>query len=268
MERFILDIRNDLRHNWDRIFVGTGERGVGKSTLFCLMNKLIDYSFGWDRMAWNPEQLIPIFRRVPQFSAIQVDEAGEVLNVQEWANRVSLNLTKQFIGDRYLCLARSLLLPEIFLLNPKIIGMARYWIRVYSPDDRLRGYAEVRKIRPRDYVYKRLPFAPVEFEIEFSDLPKDIQMSYQKAKAEAAGSRSVRYESKILEEIDGKKPTGLNIEFLQVEVFDHPQKFMTSGRFNAGKIYFEYQPEGLGWRRAAMIAKNLNEKLDFESGIR
>lgn len=261
MEKFILSVRDDLRHNWDRIFVGTGERGVGKSTLFLLLNKLIDYRFGWGNLAFNPDQVIPIFRKVPMYSAIQVDEAGEVLNVQEWANRVSLNLTKQFIGDRYLCLSRSLLLPEIFLLNPKIIGMARYWIRVYSPDDRLRGYAEVRKIRPRDYTYKRLPYAPVEFEIEFDDLPKEIAMEYQKVKAEAAEVRSGRYETKVQEEIDGKKAQGLNLEMVQGEVFDAPQRFMSDGKFDQGKIYFEYQPEGLGWRRAQMIAKNLNQKL-------
>jgi hypothetical protein len=265
MERFIVQIRDDLRHNWDRIFIGTGERGVGKSTLFILMNKLIDYSFGWDRLAFNPDQLIPIFRKVPMYSAVQVDEAGEVLNIQEWANRISLNITKQFIGDRYLCLSRSLLLPEIFLLNPKIVGMARYWIRVYSPDDRLRGYAEVRKIRPRDYVYKRLPFAPVEFEIEFDDLPKDISESYQRVKALASEQRSIRYGAKIQEEMDGKKVRGIELDLVLNEVFGAPRQFMSEGKFDANKIYFEYEPEGLGWRRAIMVAKALNEKALKES---
>lgn len=265
MEKFILQIRDDLRHNWDRVFIGTGERGVGKSTLFMLMNKLIDYSFGWDRLAFSPDQLIPIFKSVPMYSAVQVDEAGEVLNIQEWANRISLNITKQFIGDRYLCLARSLLLPEIFLLNPKIVGMARYWIRVYSPDDRIRGYAEVRKIRPRDYVYKRLPFAPVEFEIEFDDLPKDIVESYQKIKAESQEMRSERYGAKIQEEMDGKKTIGPDLEIVMGEVFDAPQRFMEENKFDATKIYVEYQPEGLGWRRAIMVAKVLNRKLAEES---
>lgn len=260
-EEFIRDLKLDLRNDWDRIIVITGARGVGKSTLALLLAKLVDYHFNFGRLAFNPDEIIPIIQSMNPFEGMVMDEGGEIWGRQDWATKVSINITKEFQGDRYRNTIRFVLAPNIFYLNRKAIDMAHYWIRVYSPDNRLRGFAEVRMINEKDYVDKKLPYAPTTMDLEFSDLPKEIAEEYRKYKAKAGMQRSERYQQEIHNQMHGKEQEWIAPDQVITEVMENPKPFMTEGEFDWRKVWAEYNSEGLGQDRAKTVAYVLNSKL-------
>ena len=263
-QNFIVNQRMDLRAGWDRIFLGTGPRGVGKSTLFIILSKLIDYYFHFGRLAFAPDEIIPIFNAMPEFSSMQMDEGAEILSRQDWMTSISKDITKQIVGDRYLHSFRGVLAPTIYHFNQQLIEMADYWIRVETPDGRLRGYAEVRRLHPTDYVKKKIPYAPAIYDLEFDDLPKEIAIAYQKIKAEKGLVRSERYAKSIDDKMYGKKSAYISPEIVAAEVKEDPHQFMTDDKYDWRKIYREYQREGFGRPRCKDVAYLLNLDLDKE----
>ena len=271
-EELIRDLKYDLRNDWDRIIIITGPRGVGKSTLALLLVKLVDYRFNFSRLAFQPEEIIPIIQSMNSFEGMVMDEGGEIWGRQDWATKVSINITKQFQGDRYRNTIRFVLAPNIFYLNKKAVEMAHYWIRVFSPDNRTRGFAEVRMVNEKDYLDKKLPYAPTVMDLEFSDLPKEISKEYRKYKAARGAERSETYQTQIEEKIHGKGPWHISVDRVQTEVMENPKKFMSEGKdgrlsFDWLKIWSEYNSEGLGDQRAKNIAKVLNERIENLDGV-
>lgn len=265
-EEFIRDLKLDLRNDWDRIIVVTGQRGVGKSTLALLLAKLVDYNFNFGRLAFQPDEIIPIIQGMDAYEGMIMDEGGEIWGRQDWATKVSINITKQFQGDRYKNTIRFVLAPNIFYLNRKAIDMAHYWIRVYSPDNRLRGFAEVRMVSEKDYHDKKLPYAPTFMDLEFCDLPKEIAQEYRKYKAKQGGKRSDGYQTEIEDKIYGKAKNWIDPAQVASEVLENPKQYMTPDdkdepQFDWRKIWAEYNSEGLGADRAKALAYVLNRKL-------
>ena len=265
-EELIRDLKYDLRNDWDRIIVVTGPRGVGKSTLTLLLVKLVDYYFRFNRLAFMPDEIIPIIQGMNAYEGMVMDEGGEIWGRQDWATKVSINITKQFQGDRYRNTIRFVLAPNIFYLNRKAIDMAHYWIRVYSPDNRTRGFAELRMVSEKDYHDKKLPYAPTIMDIEFSDLPKEISTAYRKFKGEAGEKRSAGYQADIEDKLYGKAKTWIDPDQVASEVLGNPEPFTikTKGgrsEFDWNEIFIRYNAEGLGRDRAKSIAHVLNKKL-------
>lgn len=265
-EEFIRDLKYDLRNDWDRIIVVTGPRGVGKSTLTLLLVKLVDYYFRFNRLAFMPDDIIPIIQGMNAYEGMVMDEGGEIWGRQDWATKVSINITKQFQGDRYRNTIRFVLAPNIFYLNRKAIDMAHYWIRVYTPDNRTRGFAELRMVSEKDYHDKKLPYAPTIMDIEFCDLPKEISTAYRKFKGDAGDKRSAGYQSDIEDKLYGKTKTWVDPEQVASEVLENPEPYTiktTGGRseFDWKEIFVRYNSEGLGQDRAKAIAHVLNKKL-------
>jgi len=265
-EEFIRDLKYDLRNDWDRIIVVTGPRGVGKSTLTLLLVKLVDYWFHFGRLAFAPDEIIPIIQSMNAYEGMVMDEGGEIWGRQDWATKVSINITKQFQGDRYRNSIRFVLAPNIFYLNKKAIDMAHYWIRVYSPDNRTRGFAELRLVAEKDYQDRKLPYAPTIMDIEFCDLPKEISTEYRKYKGAQGAKRSDTYQTEIEDKMYGKTPTWIDPQQVAVEVTENPEKFMVEAKggkkvFNWELIWSRYNADGLGVERAKTVAKVLNMKL-------
>ena len=263
-QEFIYGLRTDLRSGWDRIVLGTGRRGVGKSTIFMILSKLIDYYFHLGRLAFAPDEIIPIFRSMPEFSAMDADEGIEMFGRHDWMTQTSRSVIKQVVGDRYLHSFRGVLAPTIFNFNQSLIEMADYWIVVNSPDGRLRGYAEIRQLHPPDYVKRKIPYAPAIYDLEFDDLPKNIAEAYQKLKAQKGEERALRTESRIQDEMYGKKDQFISAEVVAAEIRENPQKFTTEGKFDHRKIYAEYAREGFGSKRSHDLAFIMNNELDDE----
>lgn len=261
-QNFFANVRLDLRNGWDRIFLGTGKRGVGKSTLFIQMCKLIDYGFTFDRLAFAPDEIHPILASMNLYEAMLMDEGAEILGRQDWMTQVSKDLTKQIVGDRYLHSFRGVLAPTIYHFNQQLIEMADYWIRVDSPDNRLRGFAEVRLMHEPDYVKKKIPFAPAIYDLEFDDLPKEIAIGYQAVKTERGKARSERYEKNIQASMYGKPKAYISPDVVAIEIKENPKKFMTDGKYDFRKIYQEYSQEGFGRPRCKDMAYLLNRQLD------
>jgi hypothetical protein len=140
--------------------------------------------------------------------------------------------------------------------------MADYWIRVYSPDNRLRGFAEVRLISEKDYVDKKLPYAPPVMEIEFDDLPEWVSKEYIKYKATKGEERMGKYQSIIERETGEKVKSWIEPDVVAAEVLADPKPYMTNNKFDYRPIYSEYAREGLGIDRAKVIAHLLNRKLE------
>lgn len=265
-EEFIRDLKYDLRNDWDRIIVITGQRGVGKSTLALLLVKLVDYHFKFNRMAFQPDEIIPIIQGMNAYEGMVMDEGGEIWGRQDWATKVSINITKQFQGDRYRNSIRFVLAPNIFYLNRKAIDMAHYWIKVYSPDNRTRGFAELRLVSEKDYHDKKLPYAPAIMDIEFCDVPKEISTAYRKYKADQGAKRSNIYQTEIEDKMHGKLPNYIDPSQVASEVLEDPRKYMTElkegdKQFDWRKIWADYNAEGLGQERAKNVAYVLNRKL-------
>lgn len=261
-QNFVANIRTDLRSGWDRFFLGTGKRGVGKTTLFCQLSKLVDYSFHFGRLAFAPDEIHPILLSMGQYEAMQMDEGAEILSRQDWMTTISKNLTKQLVGDRYLHSFRGVLAPNIYYFNQQLIEMADYWIKVESPDNRMRGFAEVRLISEIDYIKKKLPYAPAIYDLEFDDLPRWVAEEYQRVKAQKGKARSERYGREIKEKMYGKPKPWIAPDVVASEVKENPEKFMSDGKFDYRKIYSEYSSEGFGVRRCKDLAYLLNRKLD------
>ena len=271
-EEFIRDLKYDLRNDWDRIIVVTGPRGVGKSTLSLMLVKLVDYYFNFSRLAFQPEEIIPVIQGMEAYEGMVMDEGGEVWGRQDWATKVSINITKQFQGDRFRNTIRFVLAPNIFYLNRKAIDMAHYWIRVYSPDNRLRGYAELRMVSEKDYHDKKLPYAPTIMDIEFSDLPKEVANAYRVYKGEKGKERSDDYQQQIMDKIHGKAQNYIDLDQVASEVLENPKKFMSDAKggrvkFDWQKIWMEYNSENLGRERAKSVAYILNRKLYEEEDL-
>lgn len=263
-QSFIANQRHDLRHGWDRIFLGTGKRGVGKTTLFVQMSKLIDYYFHFGRLGFSPDEIIPIFNEMPEFSSMVMDEGVEIISRQDWMTRISKDIIKQVVGDRYLHSWRGVLAPSVYHFNQALIEMADYWIKVETPDGRLRGYAEIRQLHPPDYIRKKIPYAPAVYDLEFDDLPKEIAIAYQRLKAEKGRQRSLRYDEHIQASMYGKPKPFITPDIVASEVKEDPHKFSTDGKYDFRKIYFEYEREGFGVRRSKDLAHILNLQLDGE----
>lgn len=263
-QNFIVGQRMDLRAGWDRIFLGTGPRGVGKSTLFMLLSKLIDYNFHFGRLAFAPDEIIPIFNNMPEFSAMQMDEGAEIISKQDWMTSISKDITKQIVGDRYLHSWRGVLAPTIYHFDQRLVEMADFWVRVETPDGRLRGYAEVRKLHPTDYVKKKIPYAPAIYDLEFDDLPKEIAIAYQNLKTEKGLIRSARYGKSIDNSMYGKKKPFISPDIVAAEVKENPHDYMTDDKYDWRKMYRDYQREGFGERRCKSVAYLLNLDLDKE----
>ncbi len=261
-QNFIASQRLDMRSGWDKIIIMTGPRGVGKSTLSMIICKLIDYYFHLGRLAFAPDEIIPIFRAMPEYSSMQADEGIEMFGRQDWMTSISRDIVKQVVGDRYLHSWRAVLAPTIYNFNQSLIEMADYWIVVNSPDGRLRGYAEIRKLHPPDYVKRKIPYAPAIYDLEFDDLPKEIALAYQKLKARKGEERSLRTESRIQDGMYGKKDQYLASDVVGAEIRENPGKFMTNGKFDHRKIYAEYGREHFGSKRCHDLAFILNNELD------
>lgn len=261
-QAFVANTRLDLRHGWDRIFIGTGRRGVGKSTLFIQLCKLIDYSFHFGRLAFAPDEIHPILLNMNEFEAMLMDEGAEIIGRQDWMTSISKNITKQMVGDRYLHSFRGALAPTIYHFNQQLIEMADYWIKVDSPDNRLRGFAEVRLLSEVDYIKKKLPYAPGMYDLEFDDLPKWVAESYQNVKAEKGRQRAEGYGREIRESMHGKPKPYISPDIVAAEIHENPKPFTTDGRFDFRKIYTEYQPEGFGRQRCRDLAYLLNRQLE------
>lgn len=261
----IMQIRSDLRAKWDKIIIMTGKRGVGKSTLAQILAKLVDYSWGFNRMAYEPEHIMPIFNRMARegpFKSMIMDEGGEIWNRSDWATKVSKTITKQVIGDRWLYSARFILAPSIFHLDRKAIDMADLWIKVYSPDGRKRGYAEVRMMQEQDYYNNKLPYAPPFMDIRFDDLPTDIAHAYEQYKIQKGKERSEKYQEIINEETgNGEIVEELDLEKVYEEVMADIDSYMDKGRVNWRLVYNEYKPKGMGQERAKTIASVVSKKL-------
>ena len=229
-----------------------------------ILSKLIDYQFHFGRLAFAPDEIIPIFNGMPEFSAMQMDEGAEILSRQDWMTSISKDITKQIVGDRYLHSFRGVLAPTIYHFNQQLIEMADYWIKVDTPDGRLRGYAEIRKLHPTDYVKKKIPYAPAIYDLEFDDLPKEIALAYQKIKAEKGLIRSARYGKSIDSKMYGKKSAYISPEIVAAEVQEKPHEYMTDNKYDWRKIYRDYQREGFGRPRCKDVAYLLNLNLDKE----
>jgi energy-coupling factor transporter ATP-binding protein EcfA2 len=259
---FAVDIRQDLRKKWDRIIIITGKRGVGKSTLSLILNKLIDYTFAFDRLAFSPEEMHPILNRMIElgpFHSMQMDEGGEIWNRQDWATRISKALSKQFIGDRWMYSCRTVLAPTIFHLDSKAIDMADYWIRVYSPNNRDRGYAEVRLMTEKDFYDKKLPFAPPFMDIRFDPLEDWVGDAYESYKISKGKERSQKYSDIITNELAPKKEM-LDLEEVAKEVVTRLDNYLdTTGKCSWRKIYGAYSSKGIGQIRAKTIAEKIND---------
>ena len=194
---FILTLRADVRHKWDRLIGVFGRRGVGKSTFGMQLCKLLDYSFDLSRLAYQPEDLMPIFNQLYElgpYRAMMMDEAGEIWNRADWASRVSRAISKQFIGDRYLYSYRLVLAPTIFHLDKRAIDLCDYWIKVYSPDRRTRGYADIRIMGDTDYQNPKVPYSPSFMTIRFDDLPEEVSRQYELFKMQQGRVRSKKYQ--------------------------------------------------------------------------
>lgn len=259
----ICQIRADLRAKWDKIIIMTGKRGVGKSTLAQILAKLVDYSWGFDRMAYEPEHIMPIFNRMAKmgpYRSMIMDEGGEIWNRSDWATKVSKTITKQVIGDRWLYSARFILAPSIFHLDRKAIDMADLWIKVYSPNGRTRGYAEVRAMQEQDYYNNKLPYAPPFMDLRFDDLPEPIAYAYEQYKIKMGKSRSEKYQEIIDEETGNGEPVEeLDLEEIYLTVFNNADKFTNdnTGRIDWRLVYGEYNKQGLGQERAKTIASRV-----------
>jgi len=266
---FILTLRADVRHKWDRLVVITGRRGVGKSTLGMQLCKLLDYSFDLNRLAYQPEDLMPIFNRLYElgpYRAMMMDEGGEIWNRADWATKVSKAISKQFIGDRYLYSYRFILAPTIFHLDKKAIDLCDYWIKVYSPDRRTRGYADVRLIGEVDYSNPKIPYSPGFMTIRFDDLPEEVGKQYELFKMQQGRSRSKKYQKIIGEATgtyvpeEGDEEDELDLDRVADEVMAHIDKYLGEDEICKWRlIYQEYSGKGLGQERAKSIATYVNK---------
>jgi len=262
---FLANLKLDLRAKYDRIVGITGARGVGKSTLGIQMEKIVDYSWHYGRLAFSPNDIIPIFESMQPYQAMQMDEGAEIWGRQDWASKISRNITKEVIGDRYMYSFRTILAPSIYHFDQRAIDMMDYWIKVYTPDRRTRGYAQVRVMHETDYYKKKLPYAPIMYELEFDDLPPFIAKSYEEYKIRKGRERQVKYGKNIREETDGKEPRFIPPDVVAHEIKENPKMFMTNGKYDFRKIYMEYESEGFGTRRSKDMAHILNLKLDDEA---
>jgi len=199
-----------------------------------------------------------------EFEAMDFDEAAEIIGRQDWMTNISKNITKEVVGDRYLHSFRGVLAPTIYHFNQQLIEMADYWVKVYSPDNRLRGFAEVRLMSEIDYIRKQIPYAPAVYDLTFDDLPKFVAEPYQKLKAEKGRQRSIGYGRNIQEQMHGKPSPYISPDVVAIEVKETPERFMTDGKFDFRKIYMEYHSEGFGGRRCKDLAYILNRQLDEE----
>ena len=259
----VCQIRSDLRAKWDKIIIMTGKRGVGKSTLAQILAKLVDYSWGFNRMAYEPEHIMPIFNQMAKdgpFKSMIMDEGGEIWNRSDWATKISKTITKQVIGDRWLYSARFILAPSIFHLDRKAIDMADLWIKVYSPDNRKRGYAEVRMMAEQDYYNNKLPYAPPFMDLRFDDLPPHVASAYEQYKIKMGKERSEKYQE-IIDEETGNGPIieELDLDKVYEEVKGDMDSYGENGKVNWRLVYKEFQPKGLGQERAKTIASYVNK---------
>ena len=264
----ILTLRADVRHHWDRIIGVFGRRGVGKSVFSMQFCKLLDYSFDLTRLAYQPEDIFPIFNRLYELGphrAMMMDEGGEIWNRSDWATKVSKAITKQFIGDRYLYSYRFILAPTIFHLDKKAIDMMDYWVRVYSPDRRTRGYADIRLMGDVDYDNPKVPYSPSFMTIRFDDLPEEVGKQYELFKMQQGRTRSKKYARTIGEETDSLGPEDeevdeLDLEHVAEEVMAHINKYLGEDEICKWRlIYQAYEKKGLGQERAKSIATYVNK---------
>jgi len=139
------------KKRFDTIFLITGQRRCGKSTLAFQIARCIDNNFDERKIAFRIEEFGEIIQNNPEcnpeigvYPQVIMDEAGYDLLAQNWMERMQKELVKRFevIGARRQII--YLVLPHKQLLNRSIRnGMIHYWINV-STFENERGFAELR----------------------------------------------------------------------------------------------------------------------------
>ena len=264
MNDYVMSIRNALRKKWDKIIVVTGRKGVAKSTFAILLAKLIDYDFTFDRLAFTPIDIIPIFQKMPTFSSMIVDEGAEVLYRGDYASKISKTIIKQTVGDRWLYSARFWIAPSIFNIDKSLIPLMDYWIKVYCPDGETRGYAEIRTMTERDYTNEKIPYAPAIYDVRFDDLPPDVAQLYERYKAEQGSKRTAEYQ-KLIERESGSQDEDLfkapDFDVVEEEIIKKIDEFLSprTDMVDWRLVYRAFKPKNLSQEGAKTVANTLNK---------
>lgn len=128
------------RQDKDTIIVTSGDRGAGKSNwnlklilAYIKMKKEIDASFTWkwkDNFPLTREQAIENAESIPDGSFICYDEGGDIMYSADTLNARNKRLVKFMAKSRSKNLFTSIALPDIFMLDKKILNMALFLVTV------------------------------------------------------------------------------------------------------------------------------------------
>ena len=224
-------IRKRLRKDFDFVCAITGEQeGIGKTTLAYHLAKAIDPKFNFKRnMAFLPDyqEIEVMFKDMPQYSCLVIDEAIKSLHKHKWAERFQQRIIEMYATERYQNKATIVVIPRFKDLTENFRNhKVHLWIHVLT-----RGLAVVyKKIYDKDLtdiwlleqnikrkelflktnsnvsLSKRLDLERSSknylMEIRFPDLSEEVKLEYQTLKVES------RNKVKSLKQLEDEKKEG------------------------------------------------------------
>lgn len=136
----------EQRRAWveDTVIILTGNPGVRKSQLACILAKQHDPNFTYDRnLFYSRTKFVQAIDEFPDGSALIADEAINMLFKREWNKKDQMNITKLFDRCRYKKHLLILCIPNMFGLDRHIRDTrTTLWINIYRKD-KTRSFARI-----------------------------------------------------------------------------------------------------------------------------
>jgi hypothetical protein len=183
--RFLSEISKERsRMDYDTIWLITGERGKGKSSLGGQMALEVDPRFPVDNMTFRLLDFNRVIANNPDccpekgvYPQAALDEAGEELYAGDFSRRIAKSMVKRFQVIRAKRQTVYLILPhKMFLLRGMRETLPTYWIDVETLHGE-RGYAVVRAGDPNCFNLEKF-WKPV-FVIKFDKMSGQWWDEYQ-----------------------------------------------------------------------------------------
>lgn len=182
--------------DWDHWTCGSGDEGVGKSTLAiwdAIYTSWPDFKRFWkERITYDPEDFLMQTDNAPKGATIILDEGVEAIFKRDFNSNPNKNVIKGSTQLRDRNLNIEILGPHKDLLDSAILRRFKTWFHVEAPGYE-RGYSEFFSPHPRKFNALKEPFWRLEFEHRFPPLPVRIYEPYRLLKMQKARERMKRY---------------------------------------------------------------------------
>jgi hypothetical protein len=189
-------IKETIRHRRNCPVLVTGDPGLGKSTVICLLAQEIDPSIGPDFIAFELDEFEEIFSKNPYGDAeagvypmVSMDEAGHTMYGPEYLELEQRILAKNLIISRIKKQIVFFAVPKWKYLNPHVRNLMTVWIHVSEPDYFLQGSATLKFPPPgRQSEYQTSKFWNPNCVFTFPPLKNKLWSDYEARKVDFVNS--------------------------------------------------------------------------------